>query len=258
MNALSKKWMWRWVDSLFIVMPAYNEEENIPDVVREWYPVVEKYHGDGKSRLVIVNDGSRDGTLSVLQELAATHPQLVVLDKPNSGHGATLLYAYHYALEQGADYIFQTDSDGQTRPAEFDAFWQQRAEFPVLIGYRNHREDGFSRVVVTKVLKLVLFCIFGMSVTDANTPFRLMRREVLAEYLSDVPAAFNLSNVMLTVLFLYNKEHVKFIPITFRPRQGGVNSINLPRICRIGLRACKDFYTIRRQMHRHAGREAHA
>ena len=250
--------MWNRVDSLYIVMPAYNEAENLPDVVREWYPVVETYHGYGRSRLVIVNDGSRDDTLAVLQKLAATHPQLVVLDKKNSGHGATLLYAYQYALDHGADYIFQTDSDGQTRPSEFAAFWAQREAYPVLIGYRNHREDGFSRIVVTKVLKLVLFCIFGMAVTDANTPFRLMRRDVLAEYLPDVPKNFNLSNVMLTVLFLYNNVRVRFLPITFRPRQGGVNSINLPRICRIGLRAVRDFCTIRRHMHRHASSHGNA
>ena len=102
-----------------------------------------------------------------------------------------------------------------------------------------------------KVLKFVLWLVFGLVVTDANTPFRLMDRRVLAEYLPDVPEKFNLSNVMLTVLFLYNNERVKFVPITFRPRQGGVNSINLPRIFRIGLHAVRDFYTIRRGMHRH-------
>ena len=69
------------MDSLYIVMPAYNEEVNITDVVNEWYPLVEKYHGDGKSRLVIVNDGSRDDTLEILQDLKAARPHLVVLDQ---------------------------------------------------------------------------------------------------------------------------------------------------------------------------------
>lgn len=238
------------MDNLYIVMPSYNEAENISEVVEEWYPVVERV-SRGEGRLVIVNDGSRDDTLARLHKLQEGRPQLVVIDQPNSGHGATILNAYHYALEHGADYIFQTDSDGQTRPNEFDAFWQMRKDYPVVIGYRNHREDGFSRIMVTKVLKLVLWLVFGLVVTDANTPFRLMDHRVLAEYLPDVPERFNLSNVMLTVLFLYNKERVKFVPITFRQRQGGVNSINLPRIFRIGLRAVRDFYTIRRGMHRH-------
>ncbi len=239
------------MESLYIVMPAYNEEEALPSVIEEWYAVIEKHPGEGKSRLVIVNDGSRDHTLEAARGMMKGRPQLEVLDKENSGHGATLLYAYKHALERGADFIFQTDSDGQTRPSEFEAFWQKRHEKRAVIGYRNHREDGFSRLVVTKVLKLVLWLIFGLSVTDANTPFRLMERQLLAEYLPDVPKDFNLSNVMLTVLFLYNKEPVEFIPITFRPRQGGKNSINLPRICRIGLKAVQDFRTIKKGLRRH-------
>ena len=47
------------MDRLFIVIPAYNEEANIRQVIEDWYPVVEKHNGDGKSRLVIIDDGSR-------------------------------------------------------------------------------------------------------------------------------------------------------------------------------------------------------
>ncbi|MCM1123043.1 MAG: glycosyltransferase family 2 protein [Eubacterium sp.] len=239
------------MDKLFIVIPAYNESENIRSVIEDWYPVIEQYSGGGASRLVIIDDGSRDDTYAIMQELATKRPLLQPLTKPNGGHGATVLYGYQYALENGADYIFQTDSDGQTLPEEFHQFWENRKRYRAVIGYRNHREDGFSRILVTKTLKLVLRLVFSLNVTDANTPFRLMDREALAEYLPDIPKDFNLSNVMLTVLLLYNKETVKFIPITFRPRQGGVNSINLPKIIRIGMRAVKDFRTIKKGMKRH-------
>lgn len=234
------------MEKLYIVIPAYNEEENIEAVAREWHEVVK---GIGEtSRLVIINDGSKDSTYEKLMELKRELPQLEPLTKPNGGHGATLLYGYEYALKEGADYIFQTDSDGQTLPSEFPGFWSQRKKYDVLIGYRNHREDGFSRVFVTKTLKLVLRVIFGLKITDANTPYRLMKRETLQRYLPQVPDKFNLSNVMLTVLFLDNKENVTFIPITFRPRQGGVNSINLKKITKIGIQAVKDFRVIKKQM----------
>lgn len=229
-------------DSLYIVMPAYNEEANIEEVVREWHPIVEKTGPD--SRLVIVNDGSKDHTYDKLLELAADYPQLVPITKPNSGHGATVLYAYNYAIDNKADYIFQTDSDGQTRPSEFGPFWDDRKLYAAIIGHRNHREDGFSRKVVTKVLKLVIRMCFHVSITDANTPFRLMPRKTLETYLPKIPKDFNLSNVMLSVLLVKNKENVKFVPITFRPRQGGVNSINLKRIFKIGWQAVKDFRQI--------------
>lgn len=239
------------MDKLYIVIPAYNESENIRQVIEDWYPVVEKYSGNGESRLVIIDDGSKDNTYEIIRGLAGERPLLHPITKPNGGHGPTVLYGYRYALENDADYIFQTDSDGQTRPEEFHKFWEERKKYSAVIGYRNHREDGFSRIVVTKTLKLVLRLIFGLNVTDANTPFRLMKREVLEEYLPDIPNDFNLSNVMLTVLLLYNKEKVEFIPITFRPRQGGVNSINLPKITKIGIRAVKDFRIIKKGMKRH-------
>ena len=232
------------MDKLYIVIPAYNESENIEDVATSWHKVVEEINQD--SKLVIINDGSKDNTLEILNELSKSLPQLIVLDKPNSGHGATLLYGYNYALENGADYIFQTDSDGQTSPVEFYNFWDKRKEYDVLIGHRNRRQDGFSRLVVTKVLKLVLLLSFGVNVVDANTPFRLMTKDILSKYIVKVPENFNLSNVLLSVLFVKNKEKVKFIPISFKPRQGGVNSINLPKIFKIGRQAVKDFRVIKK------------
>ncbi len=94
-------------------------------------------------------------------------PLLEVLTKPNSGHGATLLYGYSYALRQNADYIFQTDADGQTLSSEFFPFWEERRNSDVIIGHRRHRQDGVSRIIVTKVLKLVLRIIFGLEIIDA-------------------------------------------------------------------------------------------
>ena len=231
-------------DSLYIVMPAYNEEANIESVVKEWHEVVEKIGPE--SKLVVVNDGSKDNTYGKLLELAEKYPQLTPVTKENSGHGATLLFAYNYAVEHKADYIFQTDSDGQTLPSEFWPFWDDRKIYDAIIGHRNHREDGFSRIIVTKVLKLVIRLTFGVTVTDANTPFRLMPRKTLETYLPKIPKDFNLSNVMLSVLLVKNKDNVKFVPITFRPRQGGKNSINMKRIFKIGVQAVKDFRQLRK------------
>ena len=98
-------------DSLYIIMPAYNEEKNIGTVIEQWYPVVERIGGD--SRLVILNDGSKDATYKKIQNYQKNYDRLIGIDKPNEGHGGTILRGYRYAVEKGADYIFQTDSDGQ-------------------------------------------------------------------------------------------------------------------------------------------------
>ena len=96
------------MENLYIVIPAYNEQETIQRVIEQWYPVVSQIGAD--SRLVIVNDGSKDNTYEIMLECTKSRPQLIALSKENSGHGATLLYAYHYALEHEANYVFQTDS----------------------------------------------------------------------------------------------------------------------------------------------------
>ena len=231
------------MDKLFIVIPAYNEED-IRQVIDDWYPVVEAHNGDGESRLVIIDDGSKDSTFKIMEEYAKERPLFCPITKPNGGHGATVLYGYHYALEHGADYIFQTDSDGQTLPSEFEAFWEQRSLYDMVIGWRKGREDGASRVFTTKVLKLVIKVCFGVTVTDANTPFRLMKASILQEQIKLVPKDFNLSNVIITVIYTKKGLGVKYMPITFRPRQGGVNSINLKKIFKIGKQALKDFREI--------------
>lgn len=91
------------MDKLYIVIPAYNEQDTIKQVIREWYPIVE--NAGRESRLVIVNDGSKDNTFQIMQECAKNRPQFIPLTKENSGHGATVLWAYKYALEEGTDYI---------------------------------------------------------------------------------------------------------------------------------------------------------
>lgn len=226
-------------DKLYIIIPAYNEEANIRQVVDEWYPIA--VMAGESSRLVIVNDGSKDSTLSVLQEEQKTRPQLIVKDKKNSGHGSTILAGYKFALSEGADYVFQTDSDGQTNPKEFEEFYRCRRHYDMVIGSRKSRQDGISRVFVTKILKFVVFLCFHVWVEDANTPFRLMKAETLKREIRYVPKDYFLTNVLLTVAFTKHQRSIRYIPITFRPRQGGVNSINMKRIFGIGKNALRDF-----------------
>jgi len=236
------------MDKLYIIIPAYNEEVNIESVIEQWYPIVEQYNGEQQSRLVVIDDGSKDATYEKIKQCAENRPLLVPITKENSGHGATVLYGYNYALENNADYIFQTDSDGQTLPEEFHYFWENRNEYDMVIGWRKGRQDGKSRVFVTKILKLVLKLCFKVTVTDANTPFRLMKAEVLKQYISYIPKDYNLSNVIISVIYAKQKRSVKYVPITFKPRQGGKNSINMKRIFKIGKQALKDFRKINKTL----------
>ncbi len=226
-------------------MPAYNEAENIEEVIKEWHPVAEKINAEGNDcRIVIANDGSRDNTWEILNSLKEKYSFLEPINKPNSGHGATVLHLYRYAISAGVNYVFQTDSDGQTRPEEFYQMWDNREKSDFHIGTRGGRQDGASRVFVTKTLKLVVRIMFGVWVKDANTPFRLMKAERLAEIMKIVPEDFFLANVAISAIAVKRNVPITWYPITFRPRQGGVNSINMKRIIKIGWKALGDFRRI--------------
>lgn len=233
-------------ERLIIVIPAYNEEMNIEAVVHQWYPVIERI--GGKSRLFVINDGSTDGTQEKLMKLQTAYPCLRAVKKENRGHGATVLYGYRCALQEGADYVFQTDSDGQTLPEEFWKLWENRERCGLLIGSRRRRQDGWQRVLVTRVLRLVLWFIFGCWMEDANTPFRLMRADQLGTVIKDIPKDYALSNILMTVIYTKRKLGVEYFPITFRQRQGGKNSINMKKIVRIGCTAVGDFIRLRRKL----------
>ena len=234
--------------SLYVVIPAYNEELNIERCVNDWYPVVQAHNDEGKSRLLIVNDGSKDRTFELLRTLADTRPLLVPVSKTNGGHGSAVLHGYRLALEQGADWVFQTDSDGQTDPAEFESFWERRQDYDAVIGNRLVRGDGRDRKFVEDVVCLLLRIIFGIRVEDANAPFRLMKAGLLRKYIDKLPTDFNLPNIMFTTYFVYFKERVLFLPISFKPREAGKNSINPKKIIKIGWKAVGDFYRLRRDI----------
>lgn len=233
------------MDKLYIVVPAYNESENIERLIKDWYPVIEKHSAEGTSRLVVVNDGSTDNTYELMEQLAETRPLFTPLTKPNGGHGATVLYAYRYAIDNKADWIFQTDSDGQTDPKEFALFWDYRKQYDAIIGSRPNRQDGVPRKIVEQTLLLLLRFIFGIKIPDSNAPFRLMKRDLVKKYIDKMPSDFNLPNVMLTTYFAYFKENIKFVDITFKPRQGGKNSINVKKIVKIGWKAMGDFHHLK-------------
>ena len=234
---------------VYFVMPAYNEEANIEDVIKQWHPVCEKINETGdEAKLVIANDGSKDNTYGIMKQLQEKYPFLVAIDKPNSGHGATVLYLYRYAIENGANYVFQTDSDGQTLPEEFWQMWENKENFDFQIGTRGGRQDGGSRVFVTKTLRLVVWLMFHVWVKDANTPFRLLNIEKLKPILDIIPTDYNLANVAVSAIAVRWNYNIAWYPITFRPRQGGVNSINMKRIFKIGVKALSDFKQINKNL----------
>lgn len=228
-------------------MPAYNEEANIENTIKSWYLVIEKF-GNEESRLVVADAGSADKTHEVLLELQKDCPKIDILSEGDKQHGPKVIALYRYAIASGADYIFQTDSDGQTDPDEFEGFWGKKERYDAVIGKRTVRGDGKSRKFVEDVLCTILRVFFGVKIQDANAPFRLMTSEIVEKYIGRLPDEYNLPNVMMTTFFSYYNENICFEEISFKPRQGGTNSINIPKIVKIGWKALSDFEEFAKEM----------
>jgi len=234
------------MDSIYIVMPAYNEEANILGVIDSWYSILEGK--DPSSRLVVADSGSVDATHSILLKYKSKHPQLEILEKTEKQHGPKVIALYDYAIKNNADYIFQTDSDGQTNPKEFAAFWDLRKDYDGIFGNRTQRGDGKSRAFVEKVVCFLLKLYFKVKVPDANAPFRLMKTSVVAKYLYRLDKDYNLPNIMMTTYFSHFKESMIFKEISFKPRKAGKNSINIRKIFKIGWKALGDFRRLKKDM----------
>ena len=234
------------MDTLYIVMPAYNEECNIFGVVDSWYSVLEGKSPD--SRLVVADSGSTDATHNILLKYKEKHPQLEILEKTDKQHGPKVIALYDYAIKNNADYIFQTDSDGQTNPKEFAAFWELRKNYTGIFGNRTVRGDGKSRAFVERVVCFLLKLYFKVKVPDANAPFRLMKASSVKKYLYRLAPDYNLPNIMMTTYFSHFKENMTFKEISFKPRKAGKNSINIRKIVKIGWKALWDFKELKKDM----------
>jgi len=226
-------------ESLYIVIPAYNEEESIAAVIDDWYPFVAKASED--SRLVINCSGSRDKTADIIQQKRKECPQIEIQEDSRNTYRDKLLDLYRFAVARSPDFVFQTDSDRQTDPKDFLPFWDNRADFDVQIGRRVHRGDGRIRRLIQTVECAVIGVFFRVKVPDANTPFRLMRTDLLRVYMEQIPQDYSMPNMMLTAFFAADCDKIAFPAVAFVQRQKGKNTMNLRTVFRCGFESLKAF-----------------
>ena len=161
-------------DSISVVLPAYNEEDNIPKTVPAAVSVLEKLGIDYE--VVVVDDGSRDRTADVTLELARDNPRIrLVQHGVNRGYGAALVTGFSSATK---DWTFLTDSDNQFDLTDLDKFVPLMGEADIIIGYRAPRRDPFLRRVYGKGWTTLINLLFGYAARDVDCAFKLFKREV--------------------------------------------------------------------------------
>lgn len=167
---------------LSVVMPAYNEEGAITaaveDVVQHLFPVLPE------AELIVVNDGSKDRTGAILDELAAKDPRLKVIHQKNGGHGRALRTGLDAAK---GEFVFLIDSDRQIPLEAFPALWADARTRDGAWGVRLQRHDPALRLWLTKVIRATLPLLFGVRIRDANVPCKIIRRSIWLEAREIIP-----------------------------------------------------------------------
>ena len=236
-----------------LVMPAYNEEGCIVPVVSAWRDEFARLFGDN-FRLLVVNDGSRDNTGRLLDQLAASEPRLIVVHQKNSGHGGALLRAYSDAITLSPEFVFHVDSDDQFKPADFERLWSRRAESPCILGHRSVRHDPLHRLVITRILRLVLFALYGRYLPDSNIPFRLLRTDFLAQALAIIPPGTFAPNIFLAVLGARIDADLLHLPVSHEDRKTGTVSIVRWKLIRVCFRCVGELWRFQQILNDHTPR----
>lgn len=229
------------MNNLWVIMPVYNEQECVANVIEEWRQELAKY--SFTYTFCILNDGSKDSTLNILKEIEGKDKNIKVVDKPNSGHGQTCVEGYRIALKNNAEWIFQIDSDGQCDTKYFSDLIKEAEDNKVVYGYRKSRDDGFQRFLVSRIVTWFVFFATKVWVRDANVPYRLMHKDALKDIVGKVPSDFYLANILVSV---FQKKYfgIKWINIHFRQRMGGVASVKTFSFAKHGLKLFKQLKQI--------------
>lgn len=205
---------------ILLIIPAYNEAENIEHVVENLIQNFPQYD------YVVVNDGSADGTGKLCME-----KEYQVLNLPiNLGIGGAVQTGYLYALKCGYDIAVQLDGDGQHDPAYVRNVIEPllNDEADVVIGSRFLKKEGFqssrSRRAGINILSNLIWLCTGERVRDVTSGFRAVNQRFISIYAEDYPSDYPEPEAIITAVM--HRGRVTEVPVVMKEREGGTSSIN--------------------------------
>jgi glycosyltransferase involved in cell wall biosynthesis len=197
------------------VLPAFNEEANLEQSVSRMAQALRSCAPN--SEIIVVDDGSRDQTASVLEFLLGVYPMLRVIRHPqNRGYGAALRSGFGAAR---CPWVFMMDADNQFDPSELSLLVGRAADADIVTGYRKHRRDPVNRRLNAWAFFTLVRFFFGHLVRDVNCAFKLMRRDLLARM--DLHADGALINAEVVVLARQLHARILEVPVHHYARRSG-------------------------------------
>ncbi|MBN2461368.1 MAG: glycosyltransferase family 2 protein [Candidatus Cloacimonetes bacterium] len=218
-------------DTLSVVIPVYNEAEIIGEVLKKWSALFQELRID--YRIHVYNDGSSDNTRAIVTAISRKDPLIVVHDKPNSGHGATILQGYRENAD--SDWIFQIDSDDEMDRGGFVNLWHNRNGYDFLIGYRQSRKSSWIRKIMTLISRWEIRFFFGSGIRDVNSPYRLFRPQAILPELARIKKDTFAPNCIISGIVVKKKLRIYQCPVKHRNRRTGKVSIRSLKLVKAAL-----------------------
>jgi len=210
-----------------VIIPTYNERENIRQLLQELLAL------PGGLEVLVVDDGSPDGTGEIVEQLRRTEPRIHVIHRPcKLGLGSAYVAGFKYALSMGADYIFEMDADFSHDPKAIPEFLEEIKHYDLVLGSRYLKgvtvmNWPLSRLILSYSANLYTRIVTGLPLKDATGGFKCFRRAVLESLDLDGIRSDGYS-FQIEVSFKCWKRgfSIKEIPIVFVDRHQGTSKMS--------------------------------
>jgi glycosyltransferase involved in cell wall biosynthesis len=197
---------------LSVVIPVFNEEDNLDPLLDELFPILSNLGGGFE--VICVDDASTDGSFTVLCELQNKYPELMVVRHTiNCGESAGEATGFFHAR---GEWIVTIDADQQNDPADIPALLEASGNADAVCGVRQQREDDWVKRISSKIANGFRNLVTGDVIADAGCTFRIIRRQALRE----IPVFNGMHRFLPTLLRLQGFTVIE-IPVNHRPRTRG-------------------------------------
>lgn len=219
---------------VLLIIPAYNEEENILEVCHQ----IEEYSKE--IDYIVINDGSKDRTLKILQENHINHINLI----HNLGIGGAVQTGYKYAYENGYDIAIQFDGDGQHDINYIADICEPilKGQAEMVIGTRyldksaSEFQSTFMRRFGSKIISFFIKLCTKQKITDPTSGFRATNKKIIAEFAKEYPTEY--PEPESTVSMLCKGYQITEVPVSMKERQGGTSSIHFWKSADYMIKVC--------------------
>lgn len=206
------------VSSLSVFFPCYNEEANVENMVRKAQEILPELAE--KWEIIPVNDGSKDKTGEIIDQLAQEDPNVhPVHHEKNKGYGGAVISGYNASK---CDLVFFTDGDLQFDLREITLLIEKLDEGDLIIGFRKNRRDPWHRKLNAYLWGSLVKTLFGFKVKDVDCAFKLIKRRVIDKVQLSAGGAM----VSTELLARSNRAGFRFVEVgvTHYPRVAGTQT----------------------------------